>query len=612
MPTAFEEAQRHPFGSEAYRSPTPERSDSSESSIPGRGVGLYIPQQSHPGSLSLPSAPGTQIHSHVDEGGLEVGMQAVSFGPAPTSAPATASTPADGRLSNVAQRTARNTVQNARNTTSHPIPNLRLFPDSFSNLITPSPAIHQLNDHILLSVFNYYRWNEYRSPWLNWNNRFLWCKLFHVCRRWRNLIYECAFHLGIHIECSKGRPKANELDHLPRVPLLLYYSGYTLPEEDELWLYHVLRRLCDRVFRINLHLPPSILGNIVALMDQPFPILEDLSLSFTENGHPLTLPEAFLAPNLRDLSLPNISPPRGLWLLIPAVSLVTLRFADIQTSSYFGPRLLVERLQSLPQLRELCITFSTPIPRPSTERELLGEPGAPVTLPNLRRLRFTGIGTYLESLVAQLRVPLLEELHITLLNQIALALPHLFHLINITNAFDLPGAEVIFGLDSIGISTFNYVDSAVIYGIRQPLDLHVRCKPLDWQIDCVAQICHGLIPMLSGAEELKIRYISKEISSELRNGGSDSATWRNVLRPFTGVRDLDISWSLLGELSRALQEDEVGSDPRFLPNLESITAEYNLFTSFIDTRQVSGRPVRFIEKSDPILPWIQVTPLARP
>ena len=489
---------------------------------------------------------------------------------------------------------------------------LRLFPDSFSNLINPSCAIHQLNDNILLSVFNYYRWNEYRSSWLNWNNRFLWCKLYHVCQRWRSLIYECAFDLGIHIECSKGRPKANELDHLPKVPLLLYHSGYTLPEEDELWLYHILRWLRDRVFRINLHLPPSILDNIVALMDQPFPILEDLSLSFTENGYPLTLPKEFLAPNLRDLALPNISPPRGLWLLAPAVSLITLQFKDIQTSSYFGPRILVDRLQSLPQLRELHIIFSTPIPRPGTEWELLGEPGAPVTLPNLRRLWFTGVGTYLESLVAQIRVPLLEELRITLINQFAFALPHLFHLINITNAFELPGAEINFGLDAVDISTFKYVDSAVMYAIRKRLELHVRCKPLDRQIDCATQICHGLIPVLSGAEELKIRYISKEISSELRNGEIDSATWRGVLRSFTGVKYLDISWVLLEELSLALQEDQVGSDPRFLPSLRSITAEDNLFTSFINTRQAAGRPVRFIKNSDPILPWIQVTPLDRP
>ena len=58
--------------------------------------------------------------------------------------------------------------------------------------------------------------------------------------------------------------------------------------------------------------------------------------------------------------------------------------ANIRASGYFRPRLLVARLQSLPQLEELSIGFSIPIPRPSAERELLGEQGTPVTLPNLK------------------------------------------------------------------------------------------------------------------------------------------------------------------------------------------------------------------------------------
>jgi hypothetical protein len=59
------------------------------------------------------------------------------------------------------------------------------------------------------------------------------------------------------------------------------------------------------------------------------------------------------------------------------------------------------------------------------------------------------------------------------------------------------------------------------------------------------------------------------------------------------VNQLHIYPGLTEELSRALQVDEVGSDPGFLPNLRSIGAAHNLFTSFIDTRRVVGRPVEF-------------------
>ena len=277
-------------------------------------------------------------------------------------------------------------------------------------------------------------------------------------------------------------------------------------------------------------------------------------------------------------------------MLTSTVSLVTLTLSNIQTSSYFRPRLLVARLQSLPLLEELTIGFSIPIPRPSTERELLGENGAPTTLPNLKTLSFYGVGAYLESLVAQIRAPLLEQLEIWLFNQIALVLPHLFYLINNTKVFKLSGATVGFHHDEVSISTVHdhWRGSTGI-----PFFLCVRCKPLDWQIDCAAQICHALISMLSGVEELWFVIDYKEIPTEIRNGGIDSATWHDLLRSFIGVKKLCIYNVLLEELSRALQVTEIGSDPEFLPNLQSITAKDNHFTSFIDTRQVMGRPVQF-------------------
>ena len=105
---------------------------------------------------------------------------------------------------------------------------------------------------------------------------------------------------------------------------------------------------------------------------------------------------------------------------------------NIETFSYFRPMLPVARLSSLPQLEELSIEFSTPIPRPSTEMELLGEQRALVTLPSLKILQFKGASRYPESLVAQIRTPLLKQLRIMLFNQIAFALPHLFRLINIS------------------------------------------------------------------------------------------------------------------------------------------------------------------------------------
>ena len=385
----------------------------------------------------------------------------------------------------------------------------------------------------------------------------------------------------------------NTLDHLPLLPLFVQYdySHYlapTVPKQDELGIYHTLR-LHGRIRHIELNLPSSILHKSLALMNENFPILEHLSI-LGDSGHrlPLTLPRAFLAPNLRHLTLIGIGLPKRLRVLTFTISLVTLNLRNIQAFRYFHPKLLVARLRSLALLEELTITFSIPIPRPSTERELLGEEGAPITLPNLKSLQFHGFGAYLESLVAQIRVPLLERLEITLFNQIAFVLPHLFYLIDNTKVFKLSSATVGFHHNEVSVSMGHDHGLGRIYFF-----LWVRCKPLDWQIDCAAQICHASIPTLSGVEELTLYHTNQEMPTEMRNGAIDSATWHDLLRSFIGVKQLRISNALLEELSRALQVDEVGLDPGFLPNLQSIRTRRNLYTSFIDTRQVVGRPVQF-------------------
>ena len=389
----------------------------------------------------------------------------------------------------------------------------------------------------------------------------------------------------------------NTLDHLPQLPLFVHYdySRYSVPtllEQDELGIYHTLR-LCGRIRHIMLSLPPSILHKVLALMDEKFPILEHLSLSgpfLPDSGHrlPLALPKAFLAPNLHHLTIFGIGLPKRLRLLTSAVSLVTLTLGHIQPSSYFRPRLLVARLRSLPLLEELTITFSNPIPRPSTERELLVEKRDPITLPSLKSLRFHGVGAYLESFVAQISVPFLEQLEIRLFNQVAFVLPHLSSLINITKALKPSSATVDFNLNEVCVSTVHD------HGFGRPtLSLYVRCKPLDWQIDCTAQICHGLFPTLSNVRVLRLILGYQEIPTEMRNGAIDGASWHDLLRTFIGAKQLRIGRALSEELAHALQADEVGLDPEFLPNLRSIRARRNLFTSFIDTRQVVGRPVQF-------------------
>ena len=296
------------------------------------------------------------------------------------------------------------------------------------------------------------------------------------------------------------------------------------------------------------------------------------------------LPETFMAPNLRHLTLPDISPQRLFRFLTTTISLATLKLSNIQIS-YFHPRLLVAHLRSLPQLEELSIVFSTPIPHPGTEEELFGEEETPAMLPNLKTFWFKGTSTYLESLVSQMNAPLLEKLRITLFSQIVLSSPQLSHLISTTKAFQPLKVTIVFDSNEVSVNT--------VHTRRGDFILCVRDMSLNWRVDWVAQICSALAPTLSDVEHLTLGIFSPTIPTQWQSSRIDSTTWHTLLRSFIGVKELYIEYGLVWPLSWALQADEVGLDAGFLPNLQSIIARTNQFTSFIDTRQMVGRPVRF-------------------
>ena len=413
----------------------------------------------------------------------------------------------------------------------------------------------------------------------------------------------------MHILCTNGTPTVETLVHLPPLPVFVDYclkmkfikvkwERVPISREDELGIPHALR-LRDRICRINLqHLRASTLHKFLMLMDGPFPKLERLSLSsMPDESTPLTLPPTFLAPNLRRLTLHGIRLPKRLRLLTSTVSLVILELMNIQASGYFRPRLLVARLQLLPQLEDLVIEFSIPIPRPSAEGLLLGEQGTPVTLSNLKSLKFRGVSAYLERLISQIRTPLLRQLDITVFNQIAFTLPHLSHFLNITEQIRFPStAAVSFVEGSSIILRHRITEWDDPKDPDEHFTLRVTCEPLDWQIDCAAQICSALWPVLSGVEKLTLNFNQSglETPTELQNDEILSTTWHELLGSFIGVKELHIDHLLSEALSRALEVGEIGSDPGLLPSLQELESETRsryLFGSFIHARLVAGRPV---------------------
>ena len=401
----------------------------------------------------------------------------------------------------------------------------------------------------------------------------------------------------MYIPCTNGTPIVSTLDHLPPLPLFIDYQDTTatITLQDELAIGHALL-LRDRIRHIDLHLPPSILHTFFPLVDGPFLMLEYLSLSYTNRGDSnLILPKTFHAPNLRHLHLASIDIPRRLQLLTSTASLITLVLTNIRAPGYIHPRLLAARLRSLPQLENFSIGFAIPIPRPSKESELFSKHGAIVTLPNLKHLTYQGVSAYLECLVSQIRTPLLEQLEITLFNQIAFELPHLSHFTNIIERLKFPIAKISFGHNTVSVITEHR--NTQQSGGR--LSLKVLCREMDWQIDCATQICNILMHMLLGVEALALQFYTEMMPTEWQNGEINGTTWHELLRVYNGVKELHICAALSQELSRALQEDDVGSDPGFLPLLGEIVSGSegsdadNLFSTFIRARRTVGNPVRY-------------------
>ena len=467
-------------------------------------------------------------------------------------------------------------------------------------------SINTLNDDALLIIFKHHR------PADDERNGALrpWWSLARVCRRWRRLIYESALYLDAHIICTEGTPVVDKLSLLPPLPLVVNYRSRNIRARDELGISHVLR-LRDRVRRIDIRLPPSNLRKLLVLMDEPFQILEHLHLaSTTDQDTSLILPETLLAPNLRHLTLLGIKLSTELSLLSSAISLVTLTLENIRDSAYLLPELLITRLCAFRQLEELSIRFAIPLPHSGAESEFLDALETPTTLPRLKRLTFRGVGAYLESLAAQIRAPSLEQLHVTLFDQGFFVLPHLSNFVNKAEGLQLPiVAKIIFEQGGLTLTT----DHRRWHQLRNEssgFSLRVICDVFDRHVDCAAQICNTLGPVLSDVEHLTLTG-RRWVPVDRQLGNVSSARWRKLLRPFIGVKRLHMCRVLRSEISRALQEDDAGLDPWLLPSLQELIPDIsqsdNSFTSFIDARQNAGRPVRLV-LSPEVPPWLPLPP----
>jgi hypothetical protein len=240
-----------------------------------------------------------------------------------------------------------------------------------------------------------------------------WHALVHVCQRWRSIVFAFPRHLNLRLRCTEKTPVRESLDVWPALPIIITISDYLgdgLPVAVD-GVDNIIAALerKDRVCKINIGsgiLSRSVSEAFVAEMQEPFPELSHLLLSFWDGEAALTLPDSFLggsAPRLREFSLFDIRYPALQEFLLSARGIVTLRLDGIH---YISPAEMVTSLSTLTSLQEFSLSFLESHP---------GQASLPVTrtvLPALTSFQFAFDSEYLEDFVARVDTPLLQSIKI--------------------------------------------------------------------------------------------------------------------------------------------------------------------------------------------------------
>ena len=474
---------------------------------------------------------------------------------------------------------------------------------------SPSTFVHLLDDDSLLIIFYFCRPVILGEIVANnsiqlieggeWNRERWWYRLIQVCRRWRYLVLDSAFHLQVSLVCGRGTPVADMLAHSPPVPLIIDHIDKeydVLTPEDEEGIILALRHR-DRIRRIRITKSVSILQKLIIALDGEFPILEYLLISNRRTTRPfidlitnLNFPETFRAPHLCQLFLDNFATPIESPILTTMGNLVTLYLSSIPSSGYFHPNALLQQLSLMPQLETLGIGFHCFNPRRDADKQLLRTPiMTRVTLPNLHWLLFDGTRAYLETLLPWLTIPLLERLYVHFFNQMIYPIPHLRQFMNTAGNLLVKTAAVDFTESFIRLSGYPHIGAKSC-----TLNMGLGGRHLDWQVVSAAQVLHTLKTVFSAVERLILGYKRPNISSEW-NRQADRTHWREFLGSFGKVKTLRVEYGLVEQVSRALQPEEGDSPTELFPELQELSysrrAASRAFALFIDARQKVGRPL---------------------
>ena len=445
----------------------------------------------------------------------------------------------------------------------------------------------RLPENVLLEIFDFYRKDDQG-----------WHLLVHVCRQWRQIIFESPRRLNLQILCTTRTPVTKNLGIWPAFPIVIEYrySGSSIKPGGEENVIAALRHP-NRVCCVTLDVPGPQLAKVTTVMEESFPLLARLYID-SRGGNSPFLPGSFLggsAPCLQEIDFYGIPFPSLPTLLLSTNDLVTLNLCDIPPVGHISPEAMVVGLAALPRLEIFIIEYRLATPRPNRTRTV--PPVRRTVLPALTHFRFKGASEYLEDLVAQIDSPQLDKISVAFLNQLVdFQVGQLSKFIDRSVGLKLTlfkHADVAFDSDYVHM-TYGRASQSLWRLGPSSIRTRILCKEIDWQVPHMAQVITHF-PMINSA----IIHLDLRVDHggpQLRD--MDHVELQHLLRQFSTVRTLHVSWALVKHVALALEDITEEIVAEVLPSLEWIRLEglsASSIKNFIAARRLSGRPVTVID-----------------
>ena len=442
-----------------------------------------------------------------------------------------------------------------------------------------------LDDDALLHIFEFYADEDtYIEEWIT---------LVHVCRRWRNVVFQSPRRLNLRLICTPKTPLRVTLDIWPPLPLIIHDTDpiYSSRADNIIAALEHNDRICQiQLFGPSYSRMEHVTGS--AVMQKPFPKLTHLKFGTVNDNGPM-LPDSFLggsAPRLRSLVLfriPFLALPN---LLSSTTQLVELNLHNIPRSGYIPPEAMATSLSALTSLEFLSLNhseYTIPILE-SRHSPLLTRS----ILPMLTTILFGGVSGYLEEILARIDAPRLNKMHITFFN-IIFDTPQLFQFISRRPTLMVPEkCHIAF---HFGI----FVNFPSQISDPGALSVKISCLTLDRQLPSLERLFTSSLPTVPTLENLYILQVEDLYWQQRWLDNVENALWLRVLHPFTAVKSLYLCNKFVPRIVPAL-EDLVGArTTEVLPMLENIFLEglqpsgplHEGIETFVAARRLTGRPV---------------------